>query len=177
METCYNHPERKAYSICHSCGRHFCEECLTAETEFYYCKSPECREIIKTELKKDSYQEEITCPNCQSTLRVSLVEMLSAGFRCPECDSFIIVLNGRPELPGDKNFVQLLSSVNQGDTAIIKSMLDNAEIDFYVTGENSVYEPVVIYVNDEQINLAKEILKDFEFHLLDFTNNREEEEF
>jgi hypothetical protein len=174
MESCYNHPERKAYSVCHNCGRHFCEACLTAGAEFYYCKSPECQAKLKEATQK------ITCPNCQSILSISSEEQGPGGFRCPECDSFIVLLDGRPEILADKNYVQLLSSLNQGDIAIIKSMLDDAEVDYYVTGENflgvrPLLEPAVFYVNENDLELAKEILKDFELHLFGFSTNNEEE--
>lgn len=164
MENCYNHPERKAHSICHNCGRSFCEDCLTVGTEFYYCKSPECQKKFNEDIESELSQEEIICPNCQSILHISKEELGSAGFRCMECESYIIILNGRPESLEDKNYIRLLSSVNQEDTAVIKSLLDDAGVDYYVTGENSFYGPVVLFVNEKQINLAKEILKDFKLY-------------
>ena len=51
-EKCYNHPERNALSLCHSCGRYFCSECLTEGTEYYYCHSEQCRVALQSELKK-----------------------------------------------------------------------------------------------------------------------------
>ena len=180
MENCYNHPERKAYSVCHSCGRPFCEECLTAGTEFYYCKSPECQQKLKEDTGRESYTRQITCPNCQSVLEIGPEELESAGFHCPECETFIVIVNGQPESLPDKNYVQLLSSLNQGDIAIIKSMLDDAEVDYYLTGENflgvrPLLEPAVFYVNEKDLELAKDILKDFELHLFGFSTNNEEE--
>jgi hypothetical protein len=174
MKNCYNHPERKAYSICHSCGRHFCEECLTEGIDYYYCKSPECQK------KKDFQQVEIVCPNCQSSIRVTREEVESSGFRCPECEIFIVITNGKPESSEDKNYIRLLSSLNQGDIAIIKSMLDNAEVDYYTAGENflgvrPLIEPVIFYVNEKDMKLAKDILKDFELHLFGLSLNNEEE--
>ncbi len=175
MENCYNHPERKAYSVCHSCGRYFCEDCLTAGTEFYYCKSPECRGKFKEDKKSNFGSDKIICPNCQSVLELSSDEVQYSGFRCPECDAFIVLLNGKPESLEDKNYIQLLTTSNQGDAAIIKSMMENAEVDYYLTGENSIYEPMVLYVNEKDIDLAKDILKDFEVHLFGFSANNEEE--
>ncbi len=175
MESCYNHPERKAYSVCCNCGKHFCEDCLTAGKEYYYCKSSECQKKYKEDIEKDSYRERIVCPNCQSILQINRDEINSGGFRCPECESFIAILNGEAESLEDKNYVRLLSSVNQGDIAIIKSMLDDAGVDYYVTGENSIYDAVALFVNETEISLAKDILKDFKFHLLGFSANNEEE--
>lgn len=181
MERCINHPERNAYSICHNCGRHFCEECLTSGREFYYCKSPECQERLKEDLQNTLHSLSTVCPNCQSELSISYDELQSGGFRCPECDSFIVLLDGKPEVLADKNYIQLLSSLNQGDIAIIKSMLDDAEVDYYVTGENflgvrPLLEPAIFYVNEKDLELAKDILKDFELHLFGFSTNNEEEE-
>ncbi len=181
MEKCYNHPERNAYSLCHSCGRHFCEDCLTAGVEFYYCNSAECQKRLKADLQNSLNDRDIVCPNCQSELNISYEELQIGGFRCPECDSFIVLLNGKPEVLADKNYVQLLSSINQGDIAIIKSMLDDAEVDYYATGENflsvrPLLEPVIFYVNELNLELAKEILKDFELHLFGFSTNNETEE-
>ena len=175
MEYCYNHPERKTYSICHSCGKHFCEESLTSGAEYYYCSSPECQAKLKAEEKKtEIYPEEITCPNCGSIVEIKPEAIQSAGFRCPECETFIAIANGIPESMGDKNYLKLITISNMGDIAIIKSMLDDAGIDYYTTGENSMYSAVEFYVEENQINLAKEILKDFEFHLFGLSANNGE---
>lgn len=181
MEKCINHPERNVYSICHNCGRQFCEECLTAGPDFYYCNSPQCREKLKDDLQKALNGTSTVCPNCQSELTISSDEFQAGGFRCPECDSFVVFLDGKPEVLPDKNYVQLLSSLNQGDIAIIRSMLDDAEVDYYVTGENflgvrPLLEPAIFYVNEIHLELAKDILKDFELHLFGFSTNNEEEE-
>lgn len=176
MENCYNHPERKAYAICHNCGGHFCEDCLTAGIEFYYCKSSICRK--KSE--EENSWERIICPNCLSVLEISRDELKAAGLHCPECDSFIILVDSRSEHVEDKTYVKLLSSSNQGDIAIIKSMLENAEVDYYLTGENfsglgPFLEPAVFYVNENDTQLAKDILKDFELHLFGLSANNDEE--
>lgn len=176
MESCYNHPEKKAYSICRSCGMHFCEDCLTAGTEFYYCKSPECRQ----KLEEETPWKKIICPNCLSLLEINESELKSAGLHCPECDTFMILVDSKSEAVEDNNYIQFLSSLNQGDIAIIKSMLDNAGVDYYVTGENflgvsPLVEPAIFYVNDKDLKLAKEILKDFELHLFGFSANNDKE--
>lgn len=78
-------------------------------------------------------------------------------------------MNGEPESLEDNNYVRLLTTTNQGDAAIIKSMMENAEVDYYLTGENSIYEPMVLFVNEKDIEAAKDILKDFEVHLFGFS--------
>ncbi len=47
MENCVNHPNKKALSACHGCGKHYCESCLDEGKEFYYCKNSECQELFK----------------------------------------------------------------------------------------------------------------------------------
>jgi hypothetical protein len=42
MENCVNHTEREAYSVCHNCGKHYCQDCLTEGGEYYFCKNPDC---------------------------------------------------------------------------------------------------------------------------------------
>ncbi len=49
-----------------------------------------------------------------------------------------------------------------------------------MTGENflgvrPLLEPAFFYVNENDLELAKEILKDFELHLFGFSTNNEEE--
>lgn len=57
-QSCCNHPERKALSFCHHCGRYYCFECLKEGSEFYYCKSPQCLLAMETELHPTAPQEE-----------------------------------------------------------------------------------------------------------------------
>jgi hypothetical protein len=175
MENCYNHPERKAFSVCHSCGKYFCEECLTAGAAYYYCKSSVCQK----KLEEENLRKRIICPNCFSVLEISRDEFCSSRLRCPECDSFIILVNSRSEKVEGKKYTKLLASSNQGDIAIMKSLLDNAEVDYYSAGENLVgvspMTPAIFYVNETDIEVAKEILKDFELHLFRYSINNEEE--
>ncbi len=94
---CYNHPERKAYSICHNCGKSFCEDCLVDGGEYYYCKNPECQKSLDTEKNSNNSQlnekselpEDITCPSCGSELELSEEERESKKVHCPECEAFI----------------------------------------------------------------------------------------
>ena len=58
-KNCFNHPGKEALSSCHSCGRHFCADCLTEGLEYYYCKNEKCQEAYEIELgqKKKSDEE------------------------------------------------------------------------------------------------------------------------
>ncbi len=51
MKTCVNHPNRRTFSICHSCGKDYCEQCLNEGKEYYYCESEICQVELKKELE------------------------------------------------------------------------------------------------------------------------------
>ncbi len=51
-ERCFIHPERKSLAPCHSCGRHFCEECLTEGEEYYYCREEHCQTLKVQETER-----------------------------------------------------------------------------------------------------------------------------
>lgn len=59
-EKCLNHPNKNSHSLCHSCGKYLCEDCLDAGEEYYYCKEEKCQLLLKEEksrlqtIKKDS---------------------------------------------------------------------------------------------------------------------------
>jgi hypothetical protein len=77
--------------------------------------------------------------------------------------------------------VEILSSLNQPDIAILHSILDDAGLDYYMTGENflsirPLLEPARVFVASDQVEQAKELLKDFEVHLFGFSNQKEDEE-
>ena len=36
MNNCINHPDRKAISLCHGCGKVFCESCLDEGKEYLF---------------------------------------------------------------------------------------------------------------------------------------------
>jgi hypothetical protein len=42
--TCHRHASVAAAGTCHSCGKHFCEECLTQGMENSYCSDSDCRD-------------------------------------------------------------------------------------------------------------------------------------
>jgi len=48
---CKNHPDKKSFNFCHSCGKYFCEDCLNEGMEYYYCNEPVCYENYKKEIE------------------------------------------------------------------------------------------------------------------------------
>jgi uncharacterized protein YbaR (Trm112 family) len=177
MKHCFNHLDKKAYSVCHNCGKDFCEECLDEGKEYYYCKNPECLKTLKAETVISPLPEVVVCPNCESELELSESERESRQVHCPECESFIDFNQNPPKIVDDKNFVEICSSLNMGDVALIKSILDDAGIEYYAYGENfmavrPLLEPIRFFVNEGQLEEAKELLKDFKLHVWGFSKNQ-----
>lgn len=99
------------------------------------------------------------CPNCKA-------EYLPGVATCAECDTTLV--DALPEIDHEHSmpaFVEVIT-YNAGDIALIKSILDDGEIDYRIEGEyfNSMVpllEPVKILVPEDKVEVAKEILKDF----------------
>ena len=180
MEYCLNHPDREAYSVCRNCGNPYCQDCLTEGGDYYYCKKPECQMAKKNELTSE-LSLQIICPSCQSTIAIDKNEQRKKLVRCPECDILVNLAVNPPEIIKDKNYVQILSSMNQGDLGIIKSMLDDGGIDYFVNGENflsvdPLIQPARVVVREDQFDEAKEIIKDFELHIFGVSSNQNDDD-
>ncbi|MDD3050380.1 MAG: hypothetical protein PHR06_04475 [Candidatus Cloacimonetes bacterium] len=68
-------------------------------------------------------------------------------------------------------FAEILRTYNQGDIALLKSLLDNNEIVYFFKGENFIslrplVEPAVLMAKNDQIQETVELLKDFELSFL-----------
>ncbi|MFH0913200.1 MAG: DUF2007 domain-containing protein [Candidatus Omnitrophota bacterium] len=69
----------------------------------------------------------------------------------------------------DYKFVKIYSTPNQGEIAIIKSILDSQGIPYYIKGENfgTLYGPanglssMDVMIRDERLEEAGELLKEF----------------
>ncbi|MBU0533679.1 MAG: DUF2007 domain-containing protein [Candidatus Omnitrophica bacterium] len=63
------------------------------------------------------------------------------------------------------DYTAVLSTSNPGDIAVIKSILDSCDITYFFQGENFVHcayaIPTRLMVKKDQVERAKEILKDF----------------
>ncbi len=181
MKNCSNHPDRKALSVCHGCGRSFCELCLDEGKEFYFCKDPRCQALLKKESVDASLPLKVVCPNCASELELSDRERTSKKFHCPECESFIDFTVDPPKILDTKNYFLLLKTMNQADAVIIKSLLGNSDIDYYVFDEDfftvrPLVQPVRFFVEDSQMDEAKELLKDFELKVYGLSSRNGVEE-
>ena len=171
MTTCTNHPGRTAYSICNNCKEDFCEDCLDEGVEFYYCKKEECQQKLKEELSSKYIPGNAVCSNCKSELELSEKEETVRKVHCPECESLIDFNFSPPKVLVKDNYTEILSTLNQGDIALIKSILDDGNIDYFILGENflgvrPLLEPARILVNDNQLVEVKELLKNIELNIL-----------
>lgn len=170
MSKCINHPDKFTHYVCRNCGKSFCNECLVEVGDYYYCLDAECQKIGKSETNLVLPSIEITCPLCSSILEVSEKEQTTGLIHCPECNSAINIQSEKNEILEPKEYVELLSSVNQGDIGIIKSLLDEGNIDYHLLGENflamePLLQPARIFILKTQIDEVKEILKDFKPHI------------
>ena len=118
----------------------------------------------------------IICPNCESEIELSKKEIETKKVHCPKCEALLDFNFVPPKISKKENYVELLSSLNQGDVSIIKSLLDDGGIDYYIFGENflsvrPLLEPARLFVNETQIEEVKEILKDFDLHIWGLSSN------
>ena len=95
------------------------------------------------------------CPSCRA-------EYVPGIRECPDCH--VILVNTPPPPPVAVEFEELLRTFNQGDIALIKSILDDAEIDYFFQGEifnlvDPLIQPARLRVRKDQAGDAKELLK------------------
>ncbi len=171
MDHCFNHPDRKALSVCHECGRHYCELCLDEGEEFYYCRRPACRESFLKQKRIEPLPAKITCPACSSELELTDDERATRKLHCAVCETFLDYTVDPPKVLQASKYSLLLTTMNQSDIAVIKSVLDDAKIDYYVYDEEflavrPLVQPVRFLVAENQMEEAKELLKDFDLNLM-----------
>ena len=115
------------------------------------------------------------CPNCKA-------EYTKGISRCSDCD--VDLVNSLPisynneQQDNDLTFVPILSTYNLGDIALLRSILDNQGIEYFLQGENTSYiraymDPTILMVREDQVEITKELLKDFDLKFTVFgTNNK-----
>jgi hypothetical protein len=179
MSTCLNHPDKEALSICHGCGKDFCGSCLDEGKEYYYCKNPDCQELLKKELPSYKVPNNVICPKCECELELSENERIIGKIHCPDCESIIDYTFSPPKILKKENYIELLSSLNQGDIGVIKSILDNTKIDYMIFGENflsvdPLIQPAKFYIHEDQIEEAKKLLKDIDLNIFGLSKSQSE---
>lgn len=98
------------------------------------------------------------CPQCRS-------EYLKGITDCVDCQIPLVdVLPPEPDHTTKDRYVRILSTYNAADVAIVKSILDDAEIDYYFENEgfnvvSPLIQPVVLYAMRDQEEDAREALR------------------
>jgi hypothetical protein len=174
---CINHPDKIAYSPCEGCGKFFCKECLDLDCiriEYEiecYCKNPSCQKL-------KPLPEIVICPNCDTELELSYDEQRNKRFHCEVCEAFIDFSIDPTKIIEKDNFVPFFSTNNQGNIAVLKSILDNAKIEYYVFDENflssNLIAPARFFVRTDQLKEAKEILNECELQIWGISKGDEE---
>ncbi len=118
----------------------------------------------------------LNCPNCSSELELAEPERKSRKFRCPDCDALLDFTVDPPGVKKYEEYKLLLATRNEGDVAVIKSVLDDLEINYFVFDEyfmvlDPLIQPTRFYVLKSQVERAKEGLKDFKVHLFGVSMN------
>jgi hypothetical protein len=85
-----------------------------------------------------------------------------------------------PAQPEDVNFEEILETFNPGDVAIIKSILDDAGIPYFLEGENfaNVYplvEPARFIVPEKRVAEALNVLKDLKLSFKGISVSKDED--
>jgi hypothetical protein len=92
------------------------------------------------------------CPQCKSEYQEGVVI-------CCDCDvPLVSELQIEPK-PGFVDYEEILYTNNAADIAIIKSLFDSEGIVYYFLGEHFAF-PVRLMVNKDQVEEARELLKD-----------------
>lgn len=108
------------------------------------------------------------CPNCRAEYR--------QGFEnCDDCDVALV-----EELPpeAETEFVdydEVLTTFNPAEIALMKSLLESEDIPYFFHGENFVQMtalavPAKLMVRKDQVEAARELLKDLRLSLLSESN-------
>jgi DNA-directed RNA polymerase subunit RPC12/RpoP len=179
MNTCKNHPDRNAFSICHNCGEHYCEDCLSEGKEYYYCNKPECQAALRKEIPGEYLKPLQVCPNCKKEFKLSEDIRKSGKVHCPECEAFIDFTTKPPSFKPAEEFAHLLDTMNQGDIALAISILDDGDFDYYISGQNfaridPLIQPARFFVRKDQLNDAIARLKDVKFNIFGVSSRNQD---
>ncbi|MFA4949025.1 MAG: DUF2007 domain-containing protein [Candidatus Krumholzibacteriia bacterium] len=116
------------------------------------------------------------CPKCKA-------EYIEGVKECGECEvSLVATLPEKPERAEQKDldFVSVVRTFNPQDIAIIRSILDDSGIEYYIQGENGIavrplVDPANVMVVKDQAADAIELLKDLNLSFYMFKPDHHEE--
>jgi hypothetical protein len=111
------------------------------------------------------------CPECKA-------EYLDGVTTCAGCGvPLVAVLPPEPDHSGE-GFVHVLSTYNAGDVAVVQSILEGTDIEYFIKGKNfnemePLVQPAQLYVARHQVNTVKELLDDVKIRFLGVTQAEE----
>jgi hypothetical protein len=113
----------------------------------------------------------VFCPECKA-------EYLEGIIVCPDCQAYLVAV-----LPDHTNdppieFEDILATYNQGDIALVKSLLDDVEIEYHFKTEffaqvDPLIQPAVLSVRKDQAELARQMLSGLNLTFLGVSNRTE----
>jgi hypothetical protein len=111
------------------------------------------------------------CPECKA-------EYVKNITMCPDCQATLVdVLSDHTKDPPIE-YEDILATYNQGDLALLKSVLEDAEIDYHIKTEffnqiDPLIQPAVLEVRKDQAAAVRKMLKDMKFTFLGVSNRTE----
>ncbi len=106
------------------------------------------------------------CPKCSNELTLEENEQIKNQFHCPKCECFIDCSKVPPKIFDPAKYKKFTVTINQGDIALIKSILDGEGIDYFILGEKFLtMDPLIqgaqIYVLSSDYDKAQKLLINF----------------
>jgi hypothetical protein len=163
---CKNHPVTRAISKCHVCQNYYCASCLIEGFEYYYCKQDDCLKVLDEKL----IPSENKCPSCSDRIILELDERIDKRFHCPNCEKYINMNFDPPKILDPKSYKYVLTTMNQADIALIKSVLDSENVEYFIFGQNFLtVDPMIqgakLYVNEDYYQIAKDLLSELNLNV------------
>jgi hypothetical protein len=111
------------------------------------------------------------CPACKA-------EYVEGVTFCPDCQVSLVADLPDPTAESPIEFEDVLSTYNQGDIAMLKSLLDDAEIEYHFKTEffnqfEPLIQPAVLAVRKDQIAGVRKMLEGMKFSFLGIANRPE----
>ena len=107
------------------------------------------------------------CPECKA-------EYIDGITTCAGCGvPLVAALPAEPDHTGE-GMVRVLSTFNAGDLAIVESILEGTDIEYFIHGKNfnqmePLVQPAHLYVARHQVNAVKELLEPVQLQFLGVT--------
>lgn len=102
------------------------------------------------------------CPKCKAEYNPGIT-------KCADCDVPLVdKLPEEKELPPKPPYKQLKALFNTAEIAVIKSILDDAKIDYYFRGERfqamhvPLVDPAILMIREDQFEAVKKLLEELE---------------